>query len=159
MKKNLGKIIMEKQEEKRRAKYGTKLFGYISKHLTNKYERDFYIKECTNLNWDVRTLKRQIKSCLYEKSQLSSKTNKQELLSLEGNILSTKEDIIKKDESETIKILLSATKNSEMVKLILTKNTSIYNSTYKLNIPSKEILIKMIEKEKKKLEQIKCKKK
>lgn len=81
----------------------------LSKHLSwshyceilsidDKSKRDFYEKECLNAKWSVRELRRQIKSCLFERLLLSSgKTNKEKIakLAAEGNEIATPEDIIK----------------------------------------------------------------
>jgi len=54
------------------------------------------------------------------------------------------------NENSTIGILLSTTKNKTVVKYTLPDNNeSVYAATYKLNMPTEEELIEMIEEEKK----------
>ncbi len=54
--------------------------------------RNFYMLECINSNWDVRTLRRMIKSHLYERLLTSKDDNK---LAVQGNVINTSKDLIK----------------------------------------------------------------
>lgn len=58
-------------------------------------ERQFYMKQCINEGWKVRELKRQMKSCLFQRLALS--TDKEGVLALanEGHQVMTAEDIIR----------------------------------------------------------------
>lgn len=66
--------------------------------LTEDDKRSFYEQESINSNWNVRELKRQINSSLFERLLLSEgKANKKEVLRLakEGQILKNPSDMIK----------------------------------------------------------------
>ena len=61
-------------------------------------KRSFYEKECVNVGWSVRELKRQMETSLYERLLLSSGTENQERvleLALNGNEITKPSDIIK----------------------------------------------------------------
>ena len=61
----------------------------------NKLEMQFYYKECIKEGWKVRELKRQMKSCLFQRLALS--TDKEGVLALanEGHQVQTPQDIIR----------------------------------------------------------------
>lgn len=61
----------------------------------NKLELQFYYKECIKEGWKVRELKRQMKSCLFQRLALS--TDKEGVLALanEGHQVQTPQDIIR----------------------------------------------------------------
>lgn len=61
----------------------------------NKLELKFYYKECIKEGWKVRELKRQMKSCLFQRLALS--TDKEGVLALanEGHQIQTPQDIIR----------------------------------------------------------------
>ena len=61
----------------------------------NKLEMQFYYKECIKEGWKVRELKRQMKSCLFQRLALS--TDKEGVLALanEGHQIQTPQDIIR----------------------------------------------------------------
>lgn len=61
----------------------------------NKLELQFYYKECIKEGWKVRELKRQMKSCLFQRLALS--TDKEGVLALanEGHQIQTPQDIIR----------------------------------------------------------------
>ena len=63
--------------------------------IKNKQERDFYMNESVNSNWDVRTLQRQRKSLLYERLLISSDKDKKELLPIKGQVIESSSDLIK----------------------------------------------------------------
>ena len=63
--------------------------------IKNKQERDFYMNESVNSNWDVRTLQRQRKSLLYERLLISSDKDKKELLPVKGQVIESPSDLIK----------------------------------------------------------------
>ena len=51
------------------------------------------MKECINSRWEVRDLRRMIKSHLYERLLVSNEENK--LLPVQGNAINTSRDLIK----------------------------------------------------------------
>ena len=61
----------------------------------NQLEMQFYMKECIKEGWKVRELKRQMKSCLFQRLALS--TDKKGVLALanEGHQIQTPQDIIR----------------------------------------------------------------
>ena len=66
--------------------------------IKDKDKRNFYEKECSNSNWSVRELKRQLDTSLFERLLLSDgKVNKEKVLALskEGQILNKPSDIVK----------------------------------------------------------------
>ena len=66
--------------------------------IKDKDKRNFYEKECSNSNWSVRELKRQLDTSLFERLLLSEgKVNKEKVLALskEGQILNKPSDIVK----------------------------------------------------------------
>ena len=62
---------------------------------TDPMERQFYMKQCINDGWKVRELKRQMKSCLFQRLALS--TDKEGLLALadEGHQVMSAQDIMR----------------------------------------------------------------
>ena len=59
--------------------------------ISNVNQRNFYEKECINSKWNVKELKRQIDSSLYERLLLSNGDNNKEKvheLALKGNEIS-----------------------------------------------------------------------
>lgn len=58
-------------------------------------ERNFYEIESTRQDWDVRTLKRQVGSCLYERLALSRDKDGVERLASEGDLPQTPRQLIK----------------------------------------------------------------
>ncbi len=54
--------------------------------------RNFYAQECINSKWEVRDLRRMIKSHLYERLLVSNEDNK---LAVQGNVINTSKDLIK----------------------------------------------------------------
>lgn len=62
---------------------------------TDPMERQFYMKQCINEGWKVRELKRQMKSCLFQRLALS--TDKEGVLTLanEGHQMMSAQDIIR----------------------------------------------------------------
>ena len=61
--------------------------------VKEKHIRNFYMQECINSRWDVRTLRRMIKSHLYER--LLTSNDKDNKLALQGNVINTSKDLIK----------------------------------------------------------------
>ena len=61
----------------------------------DKLEMQFYMKQCINEGWKVRELKRQMKSCLFQRIALS--TDKEGVLALanEGHLVMKPQDIIR----------------------------------------------------------------
>ncbi len=55
--------------------------------------RNFYMQECISSKWDVRTLRRMIKSHLYER--LLTSNDKNNKLAIQGNVITTSKDLIK----------------------------------------------------------------
>ena len=55
--------------------------------------RNFYMQECINSRWDVRTLRRMIKSHLYER--LLTSNDKDNKLAIQGNVIKTSRDLVK----------------------------------------------------------------
>ncbi len=51
--------------------------------------------ECINASWDVRTLQRQRKSCLYERLLLNSSNKSRALLPIQGQVITTGKDLVK----------------------------------------------------------------
>ena len=102
-----GKYIVEFElKGKDRAEYGKHLLMNLSKDLTIRngkvfnrtnltYMRKFYFNECIKEGWKVRELKRQMKSCLFQRLALS--TDKAGVLALanEGHQVQTPQDIIR----------------------------------------------------------------
>lgn len=58
-------------------------------------ERNFYEIESTRQDWDVRTLKRQVGSCLYERLALSRDKDEVQRLASEGDLPQTPRQLIK----------------------------------------------------------------
>lgn len=63
--------------------------------IENADERSFYEIEATKSNWSVRTLQRQYNSSLYERLALSRDKSEVMRLSVEGNVVTTPQDIVK----------------------------------------------------------------
>lgn len=63
--------------------------------ITNADERMFYEIESARQGWDVRTLKRQVDSCLYERLALSRDKKNVERLASEGDLPQTPRQLIK----------------------------------------------------------------
>lgn len=63
--------------------------------LANPDERAFYELESANQGWDVRTLKRQISACLYERLALSTDKEQVRQLSEQGNMPASPRKLIK----------------------------------------------------------------
>lgn len=63
--------------------------------LTNPDERAFYERESTSQGWDVRTLKRQISACLYERLALSTDKKQVRQLAELGHRPATPRQLIK----------------------------------------------------------------
>lgn len=61
----------------------------------NPLEISFYIKQCEHEKWSVRDLKRQMKSCLFERLALSKDKEGVLKLAKEGHIVETPEDLMK----------------------------------------------------------------
>ncbi len=55
--------------------------------------RNFYMQECINSRWDVRTLRRMIQSHLYERLLTSSDEDNK--LAMQGNVINTSKDLVK----------------------------------------------------------------
>jgi predicted nuclease of restriction endonuclease-like (RecB) superfamily len=67
----------------------------ILSRIENKAERDFYEIECSQQNWSVRQLQRQVASCLYERLALSRDKDAVMRLSKDGQTVEKPADIIK----------------------------------------------------------------
>lgn len=63
--------------------------------LDDKLEISFYIKECENEGWNVRELRRQMKSMLFHRLAISKDKNQVLLLAKKGQQIQTPEDILK----------------------------------------------------------------
>jgi predicted nuclease of restriction endonuclease-like (RecB) superfamily len=61
----------------------------------NPLEISFYSKQCEHEKWSVRDLKRQMKSCLFERLALSKDKEGVLKLAKEGHIIETPEDLMK----------------------------------------------------------------
>ena len=61
--------------------------------IKEKHIRNFYVQECIDSRWEVRNLRRMIKSHLYERLLVSNENNK--LLPVQGNVINTSKDLIK----------------------------------------------------------------
>jgi predicted nuclease of restriction endonuclease-like (RecB) superfamily len=61
----------------------------------NPLEISFYSKQCEHEKWSVRDLKRQMKSCLFERLALSKDKEGVLKLAKEGHIVETPEDLMK----------------------------------------------------------------
>ena len=61
----------------------------------NPLEISFYSKQCEHEKWSVRDLKRQMKSCLFERLALSKDKEGVLKLANEGHIIETPEDLMK----------------------------------------------------------------
>ena len=97
----------------------------ILMRIDNPDERSFYEIECTQQQWSVRQLSRQVGSSLYERLALSR--NKDEVMRLAR-------------ENPTIGILLCKEKNDALVELTLPKDANIYAAEYSLYLPDKDLL-------------------
>lgn len=102
----------------------------ILMRIENADARRFYEIECSQQQWSVRQLSRQVGSSLYERIALSR--NKDEVMKLasEGQTI----------EKPTIGILLCEEKNDALVELTLPKDANIYASEYQLYLPDKAVL-------------------
>ncbi len=67
----------------------------ILMRITNPDERSFYEIECTQQNWSVRQLSRQVNSSLYERLALSHDKNEVMRLATEGQVVEKSSDLIK----------------------------------------------------------------
>ncbi len=135
--------------------------------IEDEHIRNFYMQECLNSRWEAKELERMIKSHLYERLLVSNEENK--ILPVQGNVINTSKDLIKdpyvleflnlsntyKEKNLEKEILnhlkeflleLGKEKNKTVVKYALPRDREIYASTYLLHLPSKEELMKEIEK-------------
>ena len=132
-------------------------------------ERSFYEIESRQSNWNVRELKRQKASSLYERLALSRDKSGIKRLASEGQLITKPEDLFKEplvldklthrdlgqmqmyvnyydrevklpDENPTIGLLLCKEKKDALVKLSLPKDANIHAKEYQLYLPSKELL-------------------
>lgn len=134
---NIGKMIIDKQGGKNRAKYGDLLIEGISKKLTERYGKGFSIQNLRRM--------RQFYITYPIRSTLSSELSVSHYFEL----------IRIKDENKTIGILLSTDKNETIVKYTLPEdNKTIFSSEFRLTIPSEKEFIDVIENEKRNMEVI-----
>ena len=88
-------IVEEEQYGEARSEYGKAVLRGLSTNLIRKYKKGFYAFEASKNNWNVRELRRQISSFLYDR--LSKSKNKKATLemSLKGQEINTPQDAIK----------------------------------------------------------------
>lgn len=96
----------------------------ILMRIENPDARSFYEIECSQQQWSVRQLSRQVGSSLYERLALSR--NKDEVMRLAR-------------EGQTVE-KPSKSKNDALVELTLPKDANIYATAYQLYLPDKALL-------------------